>query len=109
MQDLSEGLDKSDDLSTELHKPDEINNMLQWLYFVAKSGDLEIVKFIVDKKHQNPLQKDKIENTALHAAAQGGCLDILKYLIDEKDYYPACLDRCERTPLHDALNMVTLM
>ena len=60
------------------------------------------VKFLIDNEHQNPLQKDKYENTALHAAAKGGSLDILKYFIDERNCNPAYLGQHGRTPLHDA-------
>ena len=63
---------------------------------------MERVKFLTDKEHQNPLQKDEYGDTALHAAAQGGSLDILKYFINERNCNPACLGYRGRTPLHDA-------
>ena len=55
------------------------------LHLAAMIGDLETVRLLTDKEHQNPLQKDKRGDTALHAAARGGSLDVLKYFIDEKN------------------------
>ena len=55
----------------------------QNIHLAARRGDLEAVIFLMDKDPQNPLQKDKNGNTALHAAAQGGSLDVLKYFIIE--------------------------
>jgi len=60
------------------------------LLLAAKRGDLETVKFLTDKKHQKPLQKDEHGNTALCAAAQGGSLEVLKYFINEKNCNPTC-------------------
>ena len=54
------------------------------LHLAAMRGDLETVRLLTDKEHQNPLQKDENGDTALHAAAEGGSLDVLKYFIDEK-------------------------
>ena len=61
------------------------------LHLAAKSGDLETVRLLTDKEHQNSLQKDKYGDTALHAVAWGGSLDVLKYFIDERNCNPACL------------------
>ena len=61
------------------------------LHLAARKGDLETVKFLTDKKHQNPLQKDEYGDTALHAAAKGGSLYVLKYFIGERSFNPACL------------------
>ena len=49
------------------------------LHLAARRGEMGIVRFLMDNVHQNPLQKDKYGDTALHAAAQGESLDILTW------------------------------
>ena len=55
----------------------QLTESIPELHLAAKRGDLERVKFLTDNEHQNPLQKDKYEDTALHTAARGGSLDVL--------------------------------
>ena len=90
-----------DELDEELEGSLQISSV-QKIHLAARRGDLETVTFLVDREHQNPLQKDQYGNTALHAAAQGGSLDVLKYFINERDCNPACLGYLGGTPLHVA-------
>ena len=49
---------------------------------VAKVED---VKYLVEKKHYNPLQKDQCDLTPFHVAAITGNLQVFKYFITERN------------------------
>ena len=80
----------------------QITRIIPELHLAAWTGDLETVKLLTDKEHQNPLQKDECGNTALHIAAWGGTLNVLKYFVNEKECNPACPGPSGKTPLHYA-------
>lgn len=79
------------------------------LHIAARSGSLNIVKYLVNKS-ADINAKDKYDNTPLHLAADSGELDIVKYLIIKDNNINAEGER-GWTPLHIAakngeLNMV---
>ena len=80
----------------------QITRIIPELHLAAWTGDLETVKLLTDKEHQNPLQKDECGNTALHIAAWGGTLNVLKYFVNEKECNPACPGPSGKMPLHYA-------
>ena len=71
------------------------------LHHAASEGQLENVRFLVEKKHYNPMQRDdQCEITALHIAVIVGRMDILKYFITECNCNPACPGPHGLTSLH---------
>ena len=67
-----------------------------------KDGNLDMVKYLVEKQEVDLNIKDAEGNTSMHVAALYGNLVILKYLIEDRKcspMYPGCLSR---TPLHCA-------
>ena len=72
---LSRELDELDEESTlQLSRGHQITGSKPELHLAARREDLQTVRLLVDDQHQNPLQKDKYGDTALHTAAQGGSL-----------------------------------
>ena len=67
-----------------------------------KNGNLEMVKYLVEKQGCDINMKDVDGNTPLNLAACTGNLDILIYLIEEKKCRPGCPGRWGRSPLHNA-------
>ena len=55
------------------------------LHHAALSGQLEIIKSLVEKEQYNSMYTDQNGDTALHVAAFGGSLEVLKYFITEKN------------------------
>lgn len=108
LQDKDDEVDQFED-TLKITSRKQITRNAFKLLLAAWREDLETVKFLTDKKHQKPLQKDEHGNTALHAAAQGGSLDVLKYFINEKNCNPTCHGHCERTSFMWLLNMLILM
>ena len=86
-----------DDLNREL---EELNNELRMqghaelalsrkLYRASWNGHLHTVKFLVDKKHCSPMQKDQDGIAALHVAALEGNVQMFKYFVTESNCNPA--------------------
>ena len=103
---LSKELDELDEERT-LHLPSghQLTDSTPELHVAAKRGDLERVKFLTDKEHQNPLQKDKYGDTTLHAAAEGGSIVcILLFFAFQHlvcifcTIFYCCRTRCIETP-----------
>ena len=88
------------DINQSLSEASSEHNRTTELHRAARRGDLDTVRFLTEEKHQNPLQKDGMGDTALHAAAVGGSLEVLKYFAGEENCNPACPGYCGRTPLH---------
>ncbi|WP_353280976.1 ankyrin repeat domain-containing protein [Wolbachia endosymbiont (group B) of Tholera decimalis] len=70
------------------------------LHIAAKSGNLNVMKCLVNKGASTNT-KDKYDNTPLHSAAYAGELDIVKYLIIKNNNINA-KGEYGRTPLHIA-------
>lgn len=66
------------------------------------TGDLAILKYLVNRKHVDVNITDDTENTPLHWAARDGYLDIVKYLVDEKGANITQRNKFSNTPLHYA-------
>jgi len=78
LQDKDDKVDQLEDTLIKITSRKQKDRNAPKLLLAAKRGDLETVKFLTDKKHQKPLQKDEHGNTALRAPAQGGSLEVLK-------------------------------
>ena len=78
------------------------------LNFAAAMGNLEYVRFLVEKKHCNPMQRDLAGSAAIHMAAITGNVEVFKYLITERNCNPACQGPLGLTPLHLASEGVHL-
>ena len=74
-------------IETALSNKSDIGSELHW---VAAVGQLEDVKYLVEKKQCNPMQKNHTGSTALHMAAITGNVDVFKYFITEGNCNPAC-------------------
>ena len=70
------------------------------LHLACKSGNLDLVKYLVIKKNCNPNKEDKNKQKPLHYAASAGHLSIAKYFIDEKECNTTTMDKDGKTPLH---------
>ena len=70
------------------------------LHWAVIMEQMEYVRFLVEKKHCNPIQRDQHAVAAFHVAAIVGNLQILKYFITECNCNPACPCPLGLTPLH---------
>ena len=53
------------------------------LHFAVAVGQLEHVKYLVEKKHCNPMQRDQNGFASFHGAAITGNVELFKYFITE--------------------------
>ncbi len=67
------------------------------LSFAIGTGEVEIVKWLVNEKGLLPTTPDELGQVAVHEAAFAGWLDILRWLIEEKDCSPYATDHKGRT------------
>ena len=63
-------------------------------------GQLKNVRYLVEKKHSNPMQRDHSGFTAFHVAAIEGKVQVFKYFVIECNCNPACPGPLGLTPLH---------
>ena len=69
----------------------------------CRHGKINIVKYLIEEEHCNPLSKDAVGYTAIHIACRAGHLDITEYLIGVAGCDPLCeLDNNDDTSLHIA-------
>ena len=85
-------------IETASSNKSDIGSVLHW---VAAVGQLD-VKYLVEKKNCNPMQKNDTGSTALHMAAITGNVDVFKYFISECNCNPACPGPLGLTFLHFA-------
>jgi ankyrin repeat protein len=78
------------------------------LHSAAKSGNLDLVKYLIEEKGADFNAPDNDGETPLHSAASWGTLDVLKYLIEEKGADFNTPDNDGETPLHSAASWGTL-
>ena len=67
---------------------------------VTIQTQIEDIRYLVEKMHCNPMQRNEEGYTLFHAAALIGNLQVLKYLITECNCNPACPGPLGLTPLH---------
>ncbi|XP_076378037.1 uncharacterized protein LOC117229504 [Megalopta genalis] len=84
------------------------------LHVAAVSGNLDMVKFLINEKKADFNAKDNNGSTVLHMAAGSGKLEIVKFLVDEKKVNFRAKDWRGITILHTAtkrgnLNMVKFL
>lgn len=53
------------------------------LHVACDKGDLELAKYLIEKRNLPPLLFDKFQNSTLHNAAWSGKVSLLKYLIED--------------------------
>ena len=70
------------------------------LCFAVAMGQLQYIKFLVEKKNCNPMQRDHNGFASFHVAAVKGNVEIFKYFITECNCNPACPGPLGLTPLH---------
>ena len=70
------------------------------LYFACKSGNLELVKYLILKKNCDPNKPNTLGLVPLHNAALGGHISIANYLIEEKQCSATPRDNNGIIPLH---------
>ena len=72
------------------------------LHLASTDGHIQVVKYLVEVHHSNPLHGVGKKLTPVHNAAYGGSLDVLRYFADEIHCDLMCLDNAKGTPLHHA-------
>ncbi|XP_015921097.2 uncharacterized protein [Parasteatoda tepidariorum] len=77
------------------------SNLMTALHFAAKSSNIDILKFLIDRG-LNPKAKDFHNRNILHVSAAFGCKCIVEYIIEELKI--SVDEKCERkqSPLHVA-------
>ena len=79
----------------------ETSSLSGELYCAVAEGELENVRFLVEKKHYNPMQRNNhFEITAFHLATLVGNIEIFKYFTTESNCNPACSGPLGLTALH---------
>ena len=71
------------------------------LQVAAKSGNLELVQYLVEKG-ADPNEKDNYDMTVLHWAANYGNLELVQYLVNEHKADPNAADDDYKKVLHYA-------
>ena len=73
------------------------------LYSASATGQLEMVKYLIDEQHCDPLAKECQNSTPLHFVCQPfDSISVVKYLINEQHCDPMIKDAHNLTPLHYA-------
>ena len=72
------------------------------LHYAAQFGQLNVLKYFIEKRGCNPASQDNRTWTSLHYAAVGKHLDIVRYLIAEQHMDPLCCADDGTTSLHTA-------
>ena len=72
------------------------------LHHAVAMGQLEYVRFLVEKKHYNPMERDQDGISPLYLAAIVGNVQVFKYFINNNYCNPACPGPLGLTPLHIA-------
>ena len=70
------------------------------LYFACRSGNLELVKYLINIYNCDPKMSNKTGLVPLHNAALGGHTSIVNYLVEEKECSSTTRDIKGITPLH---------
>ena len=66
------------------------------------AAQLELMKYLINEQHCDPMTRNNDHHTPLHYACQFGHLDITHYLISEAHCDPSCKNVYGDTPLHCA-------
>jgi len=53
-------------------------------FYLAKKGNLEVIKYLIEEKNLDVNIKDKSRETILFNACESGNLELVKYLVEEK-------------------------
>ena len=73
------------------------------LYSASASGQLEVIRYLIDEQHSDPMTKDHEGKKPLHFASQSpDSLCVVKYFIEEQNCDPVDKDAYGRTPIHYA-------
>lgn len=78
-------------------------NALPFLYLSARNGDLEFLKYLIEKKYRLSKSKNSFGKSLLICtASKRGYYDMVKYLIEQCDCDPSSVDDNGDSPLHYA-------
>ena len=72
------------------------------LHHASEGGHLDVVKYLVDTHHCDPLCPDRDNFTSLHLAAANGRLEVVSYFVITQDCNLLIKDKYNDTPLHVA-------
>ena len=83
---------------------EELSDGVAGLVAACEAGDIEVVKYLIEREGVDPEQAARDGNTPLHAAALKGHLEKVKYLIEKgaNPVQPAFKDTHGTTPTHAA-------
>eukprot|EP01125_Pyxidicula_operculata_P002587 TRINITY_DN1243_c0_g1_i6.p1 TRINITY_DN1243_c0_g1~~TRINITY_DN1243_c0_g1_i6.p1 ORF type:complete len:312 (-),score=28.25 TRINITY_DN1243_c0_g1_i6:27-962(-) len=82
------------------------------LYLACYSGNIALVKYLVNEKNIDEGYGSKFKSNLLHSASSGGDLNVLKFLLSKKfNYREKINDKTENgmTPLHSAASSNSLL
>ena len=77
------------------------------LHHAVAMQQLENVRFLVEEKQYNPMQRNQAGFAPIHVAAIRGDVQMLKYFITDCYCNPACPGPLGLTPLHFASQQAT--
>ena len=77
---------------------------IQYLLLCAlwRSSNLDIVQYLINEQHCDPMSKDEFNKTPLHYACINGHTRIVQYLLSTDKVDPLARDNDGRTPMYDA-------
>ena len=64
----------------------------------SSSSSLDVVKYLIETCHCDPMRVDKHGRTSLYYAVTEDKLDVVKYLIENCHCDPMCVDKDGQTP-----------
>ena len=71
------------------------------LHYASEKGHLDVVQYLVDTHHCDPLcQYEEEQTTPLHLASRYGHLDVVRYFTTVHHCNPIVKDTFHDTPLH---------
>lgn len=74
------------------------------IHYAVASGQLEVVKYLIETLKLDYEVKDKEGNTPFFTAIEHGHLGVIKYLVEELGVSPFCTKDGEIGALHVAAN-----
>ena len=81
---------------------------LRPVHAVSKSGQLEVLKYILNNGQGSLDEHDEEGNTSLHYAAQSDNIEMMKYIISTKKEYRYSLNKFGHTPIQMAVKCACL-
>ena len=73
------------------------------LYYAVTKNELDVVKYLIETRHCDPMRVDEDGRTSLYYAVTKNELDVVKYLIETRHCDPMHVDEDGRTSLYYAV------